>query len=249
MRKSISRILTLAKRNVLEIVRDPLSLAFTLGMPLIMEILFYLLFHGKTSQFDMKYLAPGIVGFSQAFLALFTGILIAVDRSTSFLTRLYVSKARSYEFIFSYAVAVLPIALVQSVLFFLVGGIFDTGLFSPQLAPAIAFSLVTSLFYIAMGILLGSVCNEKAIGGVSSIVIAGQSILSGMWFPVEGLSEGFIIVMKILPFKNTTMVLQNSLASNYSFADFGVPMIVVLAYTVVAFALGVIFFRHNMKSQ
>ena len=94
MRNSVSRIYALSKRNAKEIVRDPLSLIFMIGLPLFMEVLFYLLFHKQTDQFEMKYLAPGIVVFSQAFLALFTGQLIALDRSTSFLTRLYVSRAK-----------------------------------------------------------------------------------------------------------------------------------------------------------
>ena len=35
-----------------------------------------------TSQFEMKYLAPGIVVFSQAFLTLFIGLLISLDKSS-----------------------------------------------------------------------------------------------------------------------------------------------------------------------
>ena len=86
MSKSIKRILTLTNRNIKEILRDPLSLIFTLALPLFMEILFYLIFHNLTEQFEMKYLAPGIVVFSQAFLSLFTGLLIAIDRKSSFLS-------------------------------------------------------------------------------------------------------------------------------------------------------------------
>ena len=67
---------------------------------------------------------------------------------------------------------------------------------------AILLSFVTSLFFIAIGILLGSIVNEKAVGGVASIVIAGQSILSGMWFPLDGLGKGVITFMNILPFRN-----------------------------------------------
>ena len=100
------------KRNIKEILRDPLSLIFTLAMPLFMEILFYLLFHKLTAQFEMKFLAPGIVVFAQSFIALFVGLLIAVDRSTSFLTRLYVSKTKSFEFIFGYALSIVPIVFV-----------------------------------------------------------------------------------------------------------------------------------------
>lgn len=250
MKKSLSRIFILTKRNLLEIIRDPLSLVFTLALPLFMEILFYLIFHNLTDQFQMKYLAPGIVVFSQAFLTLFTGILISTDRNTSFLTRLYVSNTKSYEFIFAYALSVLPITIIQSVLFFLVGGIFDTSIFSLNMILAILLSIITSLFFIGMGILFGSIFNEKSIGGVSSIVIVGQSVLSGMWFPLEGLSEGIITLMKILPFKNSTMLIQNMiLGINNSFNDFILPLLIVLIYTVIAFVAAILLFKHKMKEK
>ena len=116
----MNRIITLTKRNLKEILRDPLSLVFMIGLPLLMEVLFYVMFHNLTSQFEMRYLAPGIVVFSQAFLALFIGLLISIDRTTSFLTRLYVTKTKSYEYILSYALSLIPIIFVQSILFFLV---------------------------------------------------------------------------------------------------------------------------------
>ena len=57
MKKSLSRICILTKRNLKEIFRDPISIIFMFGLPLLMEVLFYILFHGQTSQFEMKYLA------------------------------------------------------------------------------------------------------------------------------------------------------------------------------------------------
>lgn len=250
MKKSLSRTIILTKRNFKEILRDPLSLVFTLGMPLFMEILFYFIFHNLTSQFEMKYLAPGIVVFAESFLSLFVGLLIALDRSTSFLTRLYVSKAKPYEFIFSYALSIVPIVFIQSLLFFLVGGIIDSSIFGIGMILAILISIIPSLFYIGIGILLGTICNEKSIGGISSIVIAGQSVLSGMWFPIEGLNEGIVALMDALPFRNATRLVQNIMNGiNDSFQDFILPLIIVLAYTVVSFVVAIILFRRKMVSK
>lgn len=250
MKESISRMIILTKRNLKEIVRDPLSLVFTLGMPLIMEILFYLLFHNLTSQFEMKYLAPGIVVFSQSFLTLFVGMLISSDRNTSFLTRLYVSKAKSYEFIISYALSIIPICLIQSILFFLIGGILDTTIFGIGVIYAILLSLVSSLFFISLGILLGTICNEKSVGGVSSIVIAGQSLLSGMWFPVEGLSKSMITIMNCLPFRNATMILQNALNGvDNILQDLLLPFVIVLIYAVLSFVIAILLFKKKMQSN
>ena len=248
MRNSLSRIYALSKRNAKEIVRDPLSLIFTFGLPLFMEILFYFLFHKLTDQFQMKYLAPGIVVFSQAFLALFTGQLIALDRSTSLLTRLYVSRAKPVEFLLSYALPILPLTLLQSVLFFVVGGIFDVGLFGLGMVFAILFSIFTSLFYIAMGILFGSVCNEKSIGGIASILVACQSLLSGMWFPIEGLGDGMLALMNALPFRNATQLVQNAaLGFGDPWVDLWRPFLILLGYTLAAFVCAVLVFRKKMK--
>ena len=108
MRNAGKRIVALTKRNLLEIVRDPLSLMFLIAMPLGMLVLFYFLFHRLTPQFEMRYLAPGIIVFSQAFLSLFVGLLISMDRASAFLTRLYVTPARSYEFVLGYTLAMIP---------------------------------------------------------------------------------------------------------------------------------------------
>ena len=250
MNNSFSRIITLSVRNIKETLRDPLSIMFTIMLPLAMEILFYLIFHSLTPQFEMKYLAPGIVVFSQSFLSLFVGLLLTVDRSTSFLTRLFVTKSKSYEFIFSYAISILPLIFIQSILFFLVGGIFDSSLFSINIIYAILLSIVTSLFYIGAGLLLGTICNEKSIGGVASIIIAGQSVLSGMWFPIEGLSKGMLTFMEVLPFRNATLLIQNTVIGiNDFFNDFTKPLLIVLGYTILIFVIAIILFKSKMKSK
>ena len=250
MRKSFSRIMTLTLRNLKEIVRDPVSLIFLLALPLVMEILFYFLFHNMTSQFEMKYLAPGIVVFSQAFLSLFSGQLIAVDRASSFLTRLFVSRARSFEFILGYAFALVPISLFQSVLFYLVGGIIDPSIFCIGMVWGILASVLTSLLFMGLGIMLGSLCTERSVGGVASVIISAQSLLSGMWFPVENMNAGFLTLMNCLPFKNATVLVQNSLNGiGDTFDDFLKPLLIVLGYTLLAFISATIFFRRKMKSQ
>ena len=250
MRESIRRVGTLTARNFKEIVRDPISLCFLIGLPLLMEILFYFLFHKMTAQFEMKYLAPGIVVFSQAFLTLFAGLLISVDRVSAFLVRLYVSKARSSEFIFGYALALLPVMAAQALLFFLVGGLFDPSLFSLRLIPAVLLSFVTSLFFIALGILVGSLCGERAVGGVSSIAISGQSLLSGMWFPINDMGGGILLLMNCLPFRNATLLVQNALnGAQDLWADLLRPLLIVLAYTVAVFVAAILVFRSRMKAK
>jgi ABC-2 type transport system permease protein len=98
--------------------------------------------------------------------------------------------------------------------------------------------------------LFGSLCNEKSIGGVSSIIISMHSVLSGMWFPTEGLDSGFIKVMDILPFKNATILVQNTLNGiNNIFNDFLKPLIIILTYTILIFLLAIVVFKKKMKTK
>ena len=248
MRESIGRIRTLAVRNTREILRDPLSLFFMIGLPLLMEILFFELFHSMTAQFEVRFLAPGVAVFAQSFATLFAGLLLALDRGTSFLTRLFVSRARSYEFIFGYTAALLPVVFLQSALCFAVGGLLDPAFWSLRMIPGVLLSVVTSLLFIGLGILIGSLCSEKAVGGVCSAIITGQSVLSGMWFPVEGLSDGFTAVMNALPFRNAALLIQSAV-NGYGdlWGDVLRPLLIVAAYAVAAFAAAVAVFRMRSK--
>lgn len=250
MSNSCCRICVLTARNLKEILRDPLSLVFMMGLPLVMEVLFYYVFHNMAGQFAMCYLAPGIVVFSQSFLTLFTGLLISLDRGSSFLTRLYVSETKSHEFLLGYTFALLPLSVAQSVLFFVVGGIIDPTFWSVGIVWGVLGSAFSSLLFVGLGLLFGTLCNEKAIGGVCSIVISGQSVLSGMWFPLEGMPKGMLVIMRVLPFRNAAVFVQNAVGGYADpWQDLWMPFVIVAAYVVVVFVVAVLAFRRKMSAR
>lgn len=243
----MKRSLIFASRNIKEILRDPLSLVFLLALPFIMLILFYFLFNGLTSQFEIKYFAPGIVVFSYSFITLFNGLLISMDRSSSFLIRLYSSPIKSWEFIFGYSISMIPISLIQSILFFGVASFLDSTFFSINLLLGIVVSLFISTLFIGLGILFGSLCNEKSIGGISSIIIMCQSILSGMWFPTNAMSKAIIKVMDILPFKASTSLLQNVCSGDFN--NTFKYIINIMIYILLIYSLGIFVYSKKMKKN
>ena len=70
--KAPSRTLLFAGRTAKEILRDPLSFVFCLGLPVLMLAAMYLIF-GKSApdQFALGRLTPGIAVFSNAFAMLY----------------------------------------------------------------------------------------------------------------------------------------------------------------------------------
>lgn len=247
MKDCIKRIKALTIRNVKEIIRDPLSLIFLFLVPIAMLILFYSLFHKLTPQFEIKYLAPSMVAFGHAFIALFAGILIATDRNTTFLTRLYTTKTKSFEFIFGYTLALIPIGLLQSISLFVIAIIIDSSFCCLNLLIALPLTLFTALLFIGFGILIGSFCNEKSVGGIASIVIMAQSILSGMWFPLEGLSESFIRVLEILPFRSSSLLFQNIILGVSE--DILSSLSILLIYSLLIYGLAIFIFNLKMRKR
>ncbi|MFA6830486.1 MAG: ABC transporter permease, partial [Bacilli bacterium] len=222
----MSRALNFAKRNLKEIIRDPLSSIFNFAFPVAMLILFFCFTFGKTAEvisaqtpmFLPNNIVPGIAVFGFSFLTLFVGMLVSKDRSTSFTSRLRISPMKPVEFFLGYAIPMFAIALIQVVIVYLLGWLFSFGLpdssirFNPwTLETLITFVLYIpiALFFISAGIFFGVLVNEKAIGGISSIVINLAAIMSGMFMPISMMS-GFKIVCQCLPFYHMVTLVQNS---------------------------------------
>ena len=128
----------------------------------------------------------------------------------------------------------------------MIGGLLDPSIFKISMIYSILLSLFTSLLFLGLGILFGSLCNERSIGGVSSVIISAHSLLSGMWFPNEGLDNNMIKIMNILPFKNAVCLIQNSLNG---INDLLRPFIIVLLYSLIIFILAIIIYKKKMKEN
>ena len=84
------RLLTFASRNTKEILRDPLNLIFGIGFPIVLILLLSAIQASVPVElFKINHLAPGITIFGLSFMTLFSTTIIARDRSSSLLQRLY----------------------------------------------------------------------------------------------------------------------------------------------------------------
>ena len=111
------RMLTFAKRCAKEILRDPLNLAFGLGFPLVLlALLSCLQANIPVSLFAIDSLTPGITVFGMSFMTLFSATLVAKDRESALLQRLYTTPLTGFDFILGYMLPILPIAIGQALI-------------------------------------------------------------------------------------------------------------------------------------
>lgn len=237
--------LSFAKRNFKEIIRDPLTLIFAILLPLFLLFIFQQ-FDIPSEIYSINNFAPSIIIFGYAFITLFTASLIAKDRSTSLLSRLYASPLKSKEYILGYTLSLLPVALIQSLLFFTAAILLGLDI-SINILVTILVTLPISLLFIAFGILIGSLVNDKAAPGVGSVVIQLVAFTSGMYFSIDQMGGIIKFISRILPFSYTVDIAKNSLSGNLF--DSGMKLLILFLYIVVVFFLSIIVFKKKMTSD
>lgn len=240
------RMLTLSRRTAREILRDPLSVAFGLGFPLVLIFLLSAIqANVPVSLFEIKMLTPGITVFGLAFISLFAATLIAKDRETALLERLYTTPLTAADFIFGYALPLLPIATAQCIICYIAA--FFLGLkFTATVIYAVLFIIPVSVFFIALGLLCGSLLNVKQVGGVCGALLTNLTAwLSGVWFDLELVGGAFKKIAYLLPFVHAVELERAVLYGNYS--EIMPHILWVAGYSAALFALAVLMFLKQMK--
>ena len=242
------RMLTFANRNQKEMLRDPLNLAFGLGFPIVLMLLLSAIQANiPTPLFALESLTPGISVFALSFMTLFSATLISRDRGSAFLQRLYTMPLTPLDFILGYTLPLLPIALAQSAVCYLTAIILGLQV-SFKILLAVLLMLPISLLFIALGLLCGSVLNDRQVGGVCGALLTNLSAwLSGAWFDLALVGGAFQRVAYALPFVHAVELERAVLAGNY--ASILPHLLFVLAYAVLALAFAVLLFLRQMKRQ
>ena len=240
--------LVFAGRNTKEILRDPLTLGFGVGFPVILLLLLTLIQRNiPVALFELESLTPGIVVFGYSFLALFAAQLASRDRSTSFLLRLFSSPMQASDFILGYLLPLLPMAAAQCLLTYLFSELLGLRLTVHVLAGG-ALSLLTAVMFIALGLLLGSVLNDKQVGGICGALLTNLTAwLSGTWFDLKLVGGAFEKIAYALPFVHAVEMERAVLNGNW--AGIFPHLWWVLGYMAAVLAAAVLLFLRQMRRQ
>jgi len=242
------RIRTFSKRCAKEILRDPINLFFGLGFPIVLLLLLSAIQANiPVELFLIERLTPGIAVFGLSFLTLFSASLVSKDRESAFLQRLYTTPLRAYEFILGYMLPMLPLALGQSACCYLTAillGLPITG----ELFYAVLLNLPMAVFYIALGLLFGSILNSKQVGGICGALLTNLSAwLSGIWFDLSLVGGAFEAVARVLPFVHAVELGRSALNGNFS--EILGRFWIVVSYMGIASLGAVSLFLRQMKKQ
>lgn len=235
-------------RNRKEILRDPLNLAFGIGFPLVVLLLLSAIqANVPISLFEIEQLTPGVAVFGLSFISLFSGMLIAKDRESSFLMRLFASPLTASDFIFGYTLPLIPIALLQSLICF--AAAIPLGLaININILLGLVVLLPAAILFIGIGLLAGSLLNDKQVGGVCGALLTNLSAwLSGTWFDISLVGGVFETVANLLPFMHA--VEATRAAVNGNCANIFPHLWWVIGYALGIMGFAVFAFKRKMNGE
>ncbi len=244
------RAYVFASRNIKEILRDILTLFFGLAFPLVILLLLYAIGSAVPEEahldmFDIEILTPGITVFGLSFIALFSAQLIAKDKTTSFMMRLFTSPIKSSEFILGYTLPLIPMSLAQTLICYITAIILGLE-FTPNILLAAVVNIPIALVFIALGLLCGTVLSEKAVGGICGALLTNLSAwFSNIWFDTALVGGWFEGIANALPFAHAVNAARYAL--NGEFESVMPDLLWVIGYAVVLLAVAIVIFTVKMK--
>lgn len=228
----MKRMLAFAKRNTIEMLRDPVIYIFCLGFPVVMIVLFHVIglaSGGAASMFEPRALIPGIMMFSFTFIMLLVSLLVSKDHATAFIVRLYTSPLKPSDFILGYALPCFLIGIGQEILCIITGLIVTVASGAAYFGFGAALLLMIEmvpvlLLNIFLGVLFGCLFNDKAAPGITSVFISAAGILGGAWMPLD-MMGGFETFCRFLPFYPSVYIGRVITGANHALPDAsGMPM-------------------------
>ena len=240
------RMFTFANRCTKEILRDPLNLFFGLGFPVVLLLLLSAIQANiPAALFEIEHLTPGITVFGLSFMTLFSSTLIAKDRESALLQRLYTTPLTASDFILGYMLPIVPIAMAQSVVCYLVAIVLGLPV-TVNIVYAVLLIAPISVFQIALGLLCGSTFNSKQVGGICGALLTNVSAwLSGIWFDLNLVGGVFQKIANILPFVHAVELERAVIAGN--FENISSHICFILGYAVVALVSAILLFLRQMR--
>ncbi|MBQ8352129.1 MAG: ABC transporter permease [Clostridia bacterium] len=242
------RMLTFAKRCAKEILRDPINLGFGLGFPLVLLLLLSTIQASiPVNLFEIDTLTPGMTVFGLSFMTLFSATLIAKDRESALLQRLYTTPLTGLDVILGYMLPLLPIALGQTVICYLFA--IPLGLtLGVHVVYAVVGIIPMAVFHIALGLLCGSMLGVKQVGGICGALLTNLSAwLSGVWFDLKLVGGVFEKIANALPFLHAVEMEKALFRGDFGLA--ATHLLPIVLYSVLVTAAAVLCFLRQMKKQ
>lgn len=192
----------------------------------------------------LNFLAPGIIGMSIIFTAIFSGMEVIWDRQFGFLKETLVAPMSRLHIMIGRTLGGATVATMQGVVVMFISLIFG---FHPiswlAVIPAIGIMFLIALLFTSLGTMVASLLDDmQGFQLIMNFLVMPLFFLSGALFPLQGLPKALAIIARIDPLSYGIDALR-ALFIGIGHYGLGTDVVVLGVITLVFLLLGSYFFK------
>ncbi len=234
-------------REVKRFIRSKSRIVGALGQPLLFLIaLGYGLgpVFAKAGQGNyLEFIAPGIIGMSIIFTAIFNGMQVIWDRQFGFLKETMVAPVSRLSIMFGRTLGGATVSSAQGILVLIlatVAGFRPVSLLG--IVPALVIMLLIALLFSALGIMVASLLHDmQGFQLIMNFLVMPLVFLSGAFFPLNNVAPALLLVARLDPLSYGIDALRYFLIGTATF-PLVLDISVLLGVTAIFLVLGSYFF-------
>ena len=239
--------LIIARRVMLQVVRDRRTIALILIVPLVIASIAGFSIPNKST---LDVFSPAILATLILFFGfLITGISFLRERTQGTLERMLVSPLSRFDIVAGYLLGLLLFALVQTlIMFFYMVYVLDIG-YRGDLWQILVFQVLMGINAVCLGTFFSAFArNEFQMIQFIPLIIVPQIFLSGLFIPTGQLPFVLEWISKFLPLTYGVEGIRALMVSGQSLLDIGKDIGVLAAYAAALLVLAALTLRRGTSS-
>ena len=240
----MSNTLAIARRTIMQLVRDPRTLGLILIVPLVIASLVGVSLPSKQI---LNLTLPAILAMLILFFGfLLSGIAFLRERSQGTRERLMASPVTRLDILVGYLLGFLLFAMVQTLILFFYAVYVLKADFVGQLWQIIVFQILIGILAVCLGIFVSAFArNEFQMIQFIPLIIVPQVFVCGLLFPVSQMPDYLQWLSKFLPLTYAVDGIRALMLQGKGLLDIGKEIGVLAAYAVGLMILAGISLRRN----
>lgn len=197
---------------------------------------------------QIDFIASGIIIFGLLIMIPTSGRIMLRDKESRFLYRMLTMPAKPWEFIASYSLSMVVLAIIQIFFFILMGWLFGMDIIG-SLWLAFAVFLLTAICSIGIGMVVASLSKSENQGeSLSWLFSMPLAILSGVWFSSEFMPSYMRTFADLFPFSHAVEASRAVITRGVGMEAISGDFLFLVGWAAGIFIIGTILFSRTMRS-
>ena len=190
-----------------------------------------------------NFLAPGMIIYGLMIIIPTVVRVMAEDKERGFLRRLMTTPFKGRDFILGYYLAFVPIIVIQIGIYLVFAFLMGLHVVGNIGLVFLSFFLI-GLSSLGFGLIIGSLARTHAQGEpLCWIFLVPMAMISGAWFPVEGMHPFLLGLAKFFPFYWACESSRRVISLGASLDIVSSALLIMAGWTFITLLIGTLLFR------